>query len=288
VRIARPAFHEGPTVLVDAGHYEVHTATTSYRPLARLLEADGYRVAERTGRITDASLAGARVLIIPNALGAKGAVAMFANALGLKGALDWDIDAFDAEESHCIRQWVDRGGGLLIVSDHKPSGAAVSLLGRQFGLTFSNWYTEDAKAANHDPVSDSWTFLVFSRANGLLGSHPITNGRDASERVDSVITFSGGSVAGPPSATPLLQLSSTARDFPTQNSPDSAGRSVAGATQGLALTSGRGRVVILGEASMLSAYTLHRGQDYHFGMNRRDHGNRQLALNIVHWLTGVI
>jgi hypothetical protein len=287
-RLARPAYRDGPIVLFDAGHYEVHTAATSYRPFARLLEADGYRVAEHTGRITAPSLAAARVLIVPNALGAKGVVAMVANALRVRSGLDWNTDAFDQQECDVVRQWVDRGGGLLIVSDHKPSGAAVSRLGRQFGVSFRNWYTEDAAAPNHDSVSDAWTFLVFSRANGLLRDHPITLGRDPSERVESVITFSGGSLTGPPEAAPFMKLSATARDFPTQDSPESAGRSAADAAQGLALTSGRGRVVVLGEAGMLGAYTLRRGQEYPSGMSRRDHGNRQLALNIVRWLSGAI
>jgi hypothetical protein len=288
-RIANPAFRDAPLVLVDAGHYDVHTASTSYRPFARLLEADGCQVEELGGRVTETALSRARVLIIPNALGAKGALAMLANAVRLRSALDWSIDAFDSGEVATITRWVDAGGGLLIVSDHKPAGAAVARLGRAFGVSFNNWYTEDAAAGNHDRVSDAWTFLVFSRANGLLADHPITNGRDATERVESVISFTGGSLRGPSAATAILKLSATARDFPTQNSPDSAGRPVAGAAQALALSSGRGRVVILGEAGMLGAYTLHRGgQEYPFGMNRRDHGNRQLAVNLVRWLARVI
>ena len=288
VRIASPALHDHQVVLFDAGHYDVHTATTSYRPLARLLEADGGEVRELRGRVTGAALSGARVLIVPNALGAKGALAMIANALGVRSALDWQVDAFDEEESGAIKRWVDAGGGLLIVSDHKPSGAAVASLGRRFGVSFGNWYTEDATAVNHDAVSDAWTFLVFSRANGLLGDHPIVNGRGPAERVESVISFTGGSLTGPAGASPVLKLSPTARDFPTLNSPESAGRSVAGAAQALAFSIGRGRVVVLGEASMLGAYTVRRGQDHPFGMSRRDHGNRQFAINIVRWLSGVI
>jgi hypothetical protein len=287
-RIASPAFLDRPVVLFDAGHYDVHTATTSYRPLARLLEADGCEVRELRGRVTGAALSSARVLIVPNALGAKGALAMIANALGVRSALDWRIDAFDEEESGAIARWVEAGGGLLIVSDHKPSGGAVASLGRHFGVSFGNWYTEDATAANHDAVSGAWTFLVFSRANGLLPDHPIVNGRGAAERVESVISFTGGSLTGPAAAVPILKLSPTARDFPTLNSPDRAGRPAAGLAQALAFSSGRGRVVVLGEASMLGAYTVRRGQDHPFGMSRRDHGNRQFAINIVRWLGGVI
>jgi hypothetical protein len=46
--------------------------------------------------------------------------------------------------------------------------------------------------------------------------------------------------------------------------------------------------VVFGESSMLGAFTLRRGQDHAFGTNRRDHGNRQVAINIVRWLAGMI
>ena len=85
-----------------------------------------------------------------------------------------------------------------------------------------------------------------------------------------------------------MRLGPRAEDYPQQVAPEGSGRSAAGRAQGVALQVGRGRVVVLGEASMLGAFTLRRGQDYAFGMNRRDHGNRQFAINIVRWLAGVI
>lgn len=62
-----------------------------------------------------------------------------------------------------------------------------------------------------------------------------------------------------------------------------AGTSAAGRSQGLALRFGKGRVVVLGEASMLSAQLDAQGRP--FGMNRAGIDNRQLALNILHWLS---
>jgi len=58
----------------------------------------------------------------------------------------------------------------------------------------------------------------------------------------------------------------------------------AGWAQGLALEQGRGRVVVLGEAAMLSA-RLRRFDRKPVGMNVPGYDNRQLALNIMHWLT---
>jgi hypothetical protein len=62
--------------------------------------------------------------------------------------------------------------------------------------------------------------------------------------------------------------------------------SARGRAQGIALESGQGRVVVLGEAGMLSAQRDRRGQPV--GMNFPGYDNRQLALNILHWLSRLI
>ena len=64
----------------------------------------------------------------------------------------------------------------------------------------------------------------------------------------------------------------------------------AGRAQGLAFTHGDGRVVVLGEAGMLSAQLVRFGDgrpDMRFGMNVAQ-GNPQFGLNILHWLTGLL
>ena len=55
--------------------------------------------------------------------------------------------------------------------------------------------------------------------------------------------------------------------------------------QGLALTFGKGRVVVMGEAAELSAQLIGTER---FGMNTPGLDNRQLALNIMHWLSGLL
>jgi len=63
--------------------------------------------------------------------------------------------------------------------------------------------------------------------------------------------------------------------------------SAKGRAQGLAFTFGKGRVVVMGEAGMLSAQLA--GPDKKpFGMNRPGIDNRQLALNIMRWLSGLL
>lgn len=56
-----------------------------------------------------------------------------------------------------------------------------------------------------------------------------------------------------------------------------------GHAQGIAMPFGKGRVVMLGEAGMLSAQVDPLGDK--MGMNRKGNNNRQFALNAVHWLS---
>jgi hypothetical protein len=69
--------------------------------------------------------------------------------------------------------------------------------------------------------------------------------------------------------------------------PDSKPVSAAGRAQGIVMKFGKGRAVFLGEAAMLSAQLA--GPDQRkFGMNRPGIDNRQLALNIMHWLSRLL
>jgi hypothetical protein len=123
--------------------------------------------------------------------------------------------------------------------------------------------------------------LIFTGEAGLLGDHPITRGRDPSEQIHRVVTYAGQSLLGPRGSVPFLRLSGTAID---QN-PDAPDVRAGGRCQGLAMTHGKGRVVVLGEAGALSAQI---GPGGRFGMNDRGNDNRQLALNVIHWLSGAL
>ncbi len=66
-------------------------------------------------------------------------------------------------------------------------------------------------------------------------------------------------------------------------------RPAAGRAQGLALSYGQGRVVCLGEAAMLTAQVGGiEGNVVRTGMGVPGTDNRQLVLNILHWLSGVL
>ena len=96
-------------------------------------------------------------------------------------------------------------------------------------------------------------------------------------------TFTGTSLKGPEGSVPILKLAATA----SESTSDRRQKVTApGRSQGLAMSLGRGRVVVMGEAAELTAQV--SGLDNRFGMNVPGIDNRQLALNILHWLSGLL
>lgn len=280
--VARPAYSQnGPVVLFDEAHHNVHTARKSYRPFSELIESDGYRVERGRGRFTAGALSKASVLIIAAALGNNERN---------------DDPAFEESECDAIRDWVRGGGALLLIVDHYPTGDAAEVLARRIGVQLSKGVVEDS--VSYEPTFDS-THIVYSRERGNIGTHPITEGRDASERVSRVLTLTGEAIYAEPPAVAFLPLSPSAVSRPAEPSVEKRGGdvivsvmygdgvAVPGWSQGLAMEFGRGRIVVLGEAAMLSA-RLHRFDGRPIGMNTPGYDNRQLALNIMHWLTRVL
>jgi hypothetical protein len=145
----------------------------------------------------------------------------------------------------------------------------------------SNAFTEDQSHLDKALQTE-----LFSRENGLLLDHPITRGRGAGERIDRVVTFTGQSLKGPADSFAFMKLGDTAVD---RMPPDrSKTVSAAGRAQGLALKFGRGRVVVMGEAAMLTAQLAGPQKVKFGGLNLPGIDNRQLALNIMRWLSKVL
>ncbi len=274
--VANPAYtKKHPKVFIDEAHHNFHTASGRYKPFADLIGSDGYEVTPNKQKFSKETLQGCDVLVISNALGA---LAM--------GSPEASSPAFSDEECDAVREWVRAGGNLLLIADHSPMGAANEKLGLRFGVGMSKGYTGDP--ANHDQETGSATFIRYDPDNKLLGDHPIIRGRNASEKISRVIAFTGQSLVGPKGSVAFMRLSDTAVDL-TRASQGSEQKetSAAGHAQGIALKFGKGRVVVMGEAGMLSAQ-LAGPRKMKFGMNRPGIDNRQLALNIMHWLSRLI
>jgi hypothetical protein len=275
-KVATPAYTTlHPKVLLDEAHYNFHTASGRYKPFADLITNDGYRVTPGTQKFTKDSLSSFDVLVISNALGAT--------TMNSPGA---DNPAFTDPECDAVRDWVREGGRLLLIADHAPMGSANSNLAERFGVDMSKGYTSDP--SNYDVDSNNQGFIRYDGVNKLLGEHAITRGRNTEEKISRILTFTGQSVKGPEGSVAFLKLADTAIDsIPVAQSNQRRNVSAAGRAQGIAFDFGKGRVVVLGEAAMMSAQ-LAGAQQSKFGMNMPGIDNRQLALNIMHWLSGLL
>jgi hypothetical protein len=170
---------------------------------------------------------------------------------------------------------------LLLIADHAPFGGAAAVLASGFGVEMSKGYTFDPQNA----VAGSPSQLIFSRENKLLATHPITEGRSEKERLNLLRSFTGQSLKGPEGSAGILILSDTATDRPTYDAKESV--SAAGRAQAVALKFGKGRVLVQGEAAMLSAQV--SGPDKRtMGMNVPGNDDRQYVLNVMHWLSGLL
>ena len=293
--VERPAYPQGgPTIAIDEAHSNFHTADGQYAPFAALLRSDGYRVIASTRVFEKGALSGNAVLVV-------------ANARNLPALLKRDLTspAFTENECDAVLEWVRDGGSLLLIADHAPFGQAADNLAKRFGVAMGKGWAFDRASGG-----GITTQLIFSRDNGLLGAHPIINGRNASEAVIRIQSFTGQSLTVPAGASILLKLGAAAREAATTESLDaedvavravdaskdtfgSHSRPVGGDAQGLAMRFGKGRVVVLGEAALFTAQILrftegNRQRDQKFGMNVSGNDDRQFALNVLHWLTGLL
>jgi hypothetical protein len=264
---------DGPLVLIDEGHYNFHTAGGRFQTFADLLRGDGYTVKPLAGQFSPQSFQAARVLVI-------------SNALSKQNANHWELptpSAFTDEEIGAVVAWVRGGGRLLLIADHMPFPGCADKLAGALGVRFINAFVSQSRP--HEPPD------VFSRVDGSLADHAISNGRRARERIESIATF-GGSAFQAADAAPLLVLgpsfvAATPKSRADMNA-STPRMPVEGWLQGAALTVGQGRVAVFGEAGMFTAQ-LSGPQRTPMGMNHpKAARNYQFVLNVMHWLSGLL
>lgn len=279
-----PAFAEGrgPRVMIDEAHHNFHTAGGRFRPFAKWLASDGFRVVAGTTHISASSLASTQILVIANALAARDVQ-----------VAAWRLPttpAFTADEVDAIVAWVRGGGALLLIADHMPFPGAIAPLAAAIGADFANGF---ALFGSKDPRTGDYP-IVFRRRDGTLLPGPIVDGRNASERIDSIETFTGtafhlsgrrgggGGILALPVGT-RLELPIVAWQF----SDTTPAMRADGLLQGAAFAFGRGRVAVFGEAGMFTAQR--KGVDrVPMGFNDPAASqNPQFILNLLHWLAGM-
>ncbi len=273
--IANPAYQsgKGPVVFIDEGHHNFHTKEARYKAFSNLLERDGYAVKGYQGEFARTKLANGKILVI-------------SNALNEKNVQDWTLpnpSAFTVSEIEHVRQWVLDGGSLFLIADHMPMAGAARDLAAAFEFEFSNGFVFDT--ASRGPA-------FFKTADGTLVESPITKGRDEHERVRQIVTFTGQAFKIPDDAMPVLVFDERYVNFLPDTAwvfSESTPRiNVGGWSQGAYKQSGKGRIVVFGEAAMFSAQ-LAGPNRVKAGMNHEvAKENYQLLLNIIHWLDGKI
>jgi hypothetical protein len=271
--IPDPAYSpgDGPVVFVDEGHHNFHTKSGRYRAFSDLLERDGYVVRSYAGEFEKSGLKEGKILVISNALHP------FNDTNWYKPVLS----AFSPKEIKTVKKWVKQGGNLFLIADHMPMGGAAADLAAGFGFEFTNGFAMDT--ASRGPA-------FFNREDGSLNDCILTNGRNESERVDRIASFTGQAFTIPWEATPVLVFQSNYVNLETDTAwvfdERTSIYNVDGWAQGAFRTYGKGKVVAFGEAAMFTAQLAGPNQ-IRMGMNNdAAPENYQLLMNIVHWLDG--
>ena len=245
-----------PRVLFDDAHQNYHTSTGRYAPFVKLITADGFTVTPNTQAFSKDTLRGFDILVIANADGEP---------------------AFRDDEIDAVVRWVEEGGSLLLVADHAPFGRAAAPLSERFGVAMLDAHLKDE--THSAPSLPGPFFLLFSRENELLAEHPITAG------VGRVVTFGGQALRITGQATPILRLSPDARIVRDRTKPGVSEPAPEGAVAAAAVTRGRGRVIVFGEAAALSEQVIRvNDQDLLIGMNHPGIDNARLTRNMMRWL----
>ena len=287
--VPRPAYapDAGPRLCLDEAHHNFHTLADRFWAFGELARRDGYRVAPSRVPVTAQALAACDLFAISNAQSSD---------------LPWNRyptptpSAFGDDEIAALRAWVEGGGRLLLIADHMPLAGAAARLAAAFDAQFTDGFAYKSAPAGADSAAEMAareTPTLFRREDGTLAAHPILAGRDSTERVTQVRSFTGQAfrllrgdlvpvMVLPADFIVLMPRYAWQFDSTTRRIP--AGGWVQGATRRL----GRGRVALFGEAAMFSAQVA-GPQRRPMGMNAPGaEQNPQFTLNVLHWLSGLL
>jgi hypothetical protein len=282
--IARPAYNEGkgPIVCLDEAHHNFHTLDNRFWAFGELLRRDGYVVRPLRDKLEPGSLGQCAIVVIANAQ---------------PNDDEWNTypsptpPAFTPDEVRATHQWVESGGKLLLIADHMPLAGAAASLAAAFGVTFNDGFAIEVGGQGASGTRAAGA-SIFRTSDSTLRPHAIVRGRDSTESVTAVATFTGQAFQAPASAEPVLVFPSTfvllMPEKAWQFGPDTRRVPVGGWLQGAVMRVGSGRAAFFGEAAMFTAQVAGT-QRRPMGMNTPGaEQNFQFVLNVVRWLSGAL
>lgn len=285
--VRRPAYPVGvgPALCLDQAHHNVHTLDNRFRAFGELARRDGFRVAANRAPFEFDPLSRCRILVISNAQ---------------PNDSSWDTyptptpSAFSKLEIKAVLDWVDRGGGLLLIADHMPLAGAAAQLAGAFGISFTDGFAVEGFEGGDSARQAAFAKpTLFTPGDGTLRPHPIVRGRDSTETVTQVRGFTGQAFrVAVGKAAPVLILPASFVSLEPRIAwkfgPDTKQRPVGGWLQGATMRFGAGRVAFFGEAAMFSAQVA-GPEKRPMGMNAPGaEQNPQFVLNVLHWLARLI
>jgi len=273
--IENPAYetNQGAVIFIDEAHNNFHTMSGCYQAFAKLLQTDGYQLKPFKDKFTKAKLE-------------KGEILVISNALHERNVEDWSLptqSAFTEAEIKAVNQWIKDGGSLFLIADHMPLPGAAADLAASFGFKFYNGFALD--------ITKRGGIDMFYRSKGTLKENVITNGRNKTERIDSVGTFTGQGFEIPKEAEAILVFNSKFKmlmpEVAWQFTDKTPRIPIQGFSQIAYMKFGKGRIVVSGEAALFTSQQVGGGRSIGLGSPEVPQ-NQQLLLNIIHLLDGLI
>jgi len=271
--ISNPKYkkQKGPNILIDAGHHNFIVEMGLIKPFVDLSTNDGYQPKIDSGVFTSAYLAKYQMVLITPAMPFK---------FGSKKEVTTEI-TFTPDELTALKDWVMKGGSLIMLSEHAPIDKSMTPLFNTFGIQLSIGAVYDT--VNCDTTikrSNFETILKFTSSNGLLNTnHPLTTGYNKNEVVQNIETYTGCALTGA-GYTNIFKLGSTAAIRKWSASQPSGG----GDSQCLAGSFGKGKVVALGDCNGFTAMYINTGgKKFSAGMQVEEFDWKQFVLNTLHW-----
>lgn len=261
------------TVCFDESHNNLAVQKGFYNPILELIESDGYKIIRNKKHFDKTSLKTCNILYISAVLSHED----YEQSKKLK-----KTSAFSDREIKEIHDWVQAGGSLLFMTDHKPMGSAAGKLLAKFGVRGSDINVRNPKYPV-PPFKDDGIFLI---PHSLMNSEsPIVRGRNESEKLNQIYFFYGQALKGPSTSDVFLKTGPDALIGGLYNE-DVINPSQYPAVA-IALKVKKGRLVVFGDATVFTS-KMDLWMNEPTGINRPGSDNIQMALNVFHWLSGIL